>query len=200
MFKKTSQQDLWLVRWGYGLGGALLSAGFGVFLLWFALIALRLLGTVAETEIRIAQASKGTAKGAEVRDPGAFVHFLADAKNSVDKGPGAEFVGRFDPLPTKIYAIMGDLTRVLSSQTATSRLIEFPGVEKLARLPKMRSLLDDPEAARATRERKFWELLKNKRVVEALNDPKVLEMVRKVELEKALDFALRGEGKGPGSL
>src|SRR5437868_375757 len=50
LFKKTSQQDVMLVRWGFGLGGACLGAGFGLFLLWFSLIALRLLGTVAETE------------------------------------------------------------------------------------------------------------------------------------------------------
>ncbi len=209
LFKKTCQQDVFLVRWGYGLGGALLSAGFGVFLLWFSLIALRLLGTVAETEIKIAtkgtQGTKGgyhgdRQSGSDDRqsgsDPGAFVRGVADLKHAVEHGPIGELAERADPLPGRIYSIMGNTTRVISNPAAIKRFSDFPGIQKLSDNPRVRSLLDDPEIARAARDRNYLQLMKNKRLVEALNDPEVMKMVKEIELEKALDFALK-EGQAP---
>ena len=190
LFKKTSQQDVMLVRWGYGLGGALIGAGFGIFMIWFLLIALRLLGTIAETELKVAQGSKVK----DYHDPGALVHGLADAKHSLEEGPAGAFVERIDPLPGQVYAIMAKTTRVLSNQTSVKRFIDFPGVKKLSDNPKVRSLLGDPDIIRAARDRNYFQMMKNQQLINALNDPAVLEMVKRIELEKALDYALR-DGK-----
>jgi hypothetical protein len=205
LFKKTSQQDVMLVRWGYGLGGALIGTAFGVFLLWFSLIALRLLGTIAETELKVAQAppvrpevaarlgkaGRHAPKAPEYHDPGIFVRGIASAKHSMEEGPAGAFIDKVDPLPGRIYSMMAKTTRVLASQTGIEHFIEFPGVKKLSENSRIRSLLNDPEIARAARDRHYIELMKNPQLVNALNDPEVMEMVKRIELEKALDYALR---------
>ena len=187
LFKKTSQQDVMLVRWGFGLGGALLGAGFGIFLLWFSLIGLRLLGTVAETDLKIAQAPSVR----DYHDPGPFVRGIANAKHALEASPAGEVIERVDPLPGRIYSIMSKTTRVVANENASRRFLEFPGIHKLSENPKVRSLFNDPEVARAARERNWFGLMKNPHVVSALNDPEVFDQVKQIELEKALDFALR---------
>ena len=52
VFKKTSQQSLGIVRFFYGLSGACLGAVIGLFFIWIALLGARLVGTVAQSEIR----------------------------------------------------------------------------------------------------------------------------------------------------
>jgi len=187
LFKKTSQQDVMLVRWGFGLGGAFLGAGFGLFLLWFSLIALRLLGTVAETELKVAQGPKVR----DYHDPGPIVRGLVDAKQSLETGPAGGFVEKLDPLPGRIYSIMSKTTRVLSSESGGRRFMEFAGVKKLSENPKVRSLLSDPDIIRDARARNYLAMIKNPKLVSVLNDPEVMEMVKRVELEKALDYALK---------
>ena len=51
-FKKTSQQSLGLVRFGYGVSGAACGALYGMFLVWIVVLAIRLLGSVAEKLVR----------------------------------------------------------------------------------------------------------------------------------------------------
>jgi hypothetical protein len=198
LFKKTSQQDMLLVRWGYGLGGALLNLGFGLFLLWFAFVSLRLLGTMAETEIKLAHGGNEKHENRHWRgpqparpDPGMFVQGVANLKHSVDDSPVGEFAQKIDPLPGRVYSMMENTTKVIANQDALQRFMEFPGVKKISESPKIRRLLEDPEIVREARERNYLEMMKNKRLIEALNDPQVFEMIKKVDLEKALEFALR---------
>lgn len=215
LFKKTSQQDLFLVRWGYGLGGALLGAVFGLFLLWLALMGLRLLGTVAETEIKLAQGdqpakpahashsspsshpSQLPKSGPQRPDPGSLAHTLADLKHSVEQSPVGDYAEKIDPLPGKVYSMMRNLTRVMSNTDSVERFLEFPEIRKLTDNAKIRALLDDPEIAKAGQNRDYWTLVKNPKVVEVLNDPAVFELVKKVELEKALDYAVKTSGTTP---
>jgi hypothetical protein len=218
LFKKTNQQDIFFVRWGYGLGGALVGAVFGALLLWVALIGLRLAGTVAETEVKLAkgepgaqgtqrtQTTKGTKGSAAIKgtrttgaepprpDPGVLAHTLAKLKHSVDESPVGEYAQKVDPLPGNIYSMMRNLTLVLSNPDSVERLLEFPEIRELTDNSKIRSLMDDPEIARAGRDRSYWDLLRNPKVVEALNDPAVQELVKKVHLEKALDYASKTSG------
>src|SRR5690242_19325476 len=53
-FKKTAQQNAGAVRLGYGISGAICGAMYGLFLVWIAVLAIRLLGSVAETQIAVA--------------------------------------------------------------------------------------------------------------------------------------------------
>lgn len=192
LFKKTSQQEVMLVRFGFGLGGALLGAGFGLLLLWFSVIALRVLGTVAETEMKVAQGSKGSKvpRGHDYQDPGALVRGLAEVKHSIEQSQVGAMIERFDPLPGRVYATMSKTTRVLSNDQSAHRFMEFPGVKKLSENAKIRALLNDPEIAKAARSRNYLQMMKNPHMIQALDDPAVLEMVKRVELEKALDYAL----------
>jgi hypothetical protein len=56
---------------------------------------------------------------------------------------------------------------------------------------KILALQNDPEISKAAEEQDFLALLRNPKLVEAANDPEVMRLVGTLDLEKALDYALK---------
>jgi hypothetical protein len=105
LFKKTSQQSVTIVRLGYGIAGACVGAIYGLFLVWIAILAIRLLGCVAETQIAVAKnphltLGKSTpAPTPKPTPPSAVVRGLADMKHSLESGTAGVIVQQVDPIP-----------------------------------------------------------------------------------------------------
>lgn len=185
LFKKTSQQELSLVRVGYGIFGALLGLLFGLITLWILLIGLRLVGTFSQGAN---SKSPPTVKRAP---PSAMNSGLANLKQSIDHGAFGGVVEKADPLSDKTYSLIDKLGKMISRPESVRRFLNYPGVHELSENPKVRGLLDDPEIMDDLRARKYFALLRNPHLVAAANDPKVQKQVKKIDLEKALDYALK---------
>lgn len=197
LFRRTAEQEIGLVRISYGAGGSLVGLVFGVVTIWFFVLGIRLLGTVAEAEVQMAaQQPVETSHGMVVRvQPGPMAENLARIKESLDHSAAGAVVQRLDPVPVRAYDVLAKMSRVLSSPASMGRFLDFPGAQPLARHPRILALQSDPAILRAIEERNFLSLLKNQRIVAAANDPEVNALVRRFDLEKALDYALRGNEK-----
>jgi uncharacterized membrane protein required for colicin V production len=184
LFKKTAQQGVFAVRWVYGAGGALIGLVFGLFAVWVAVVGIRCIGTIAETELAVAE------KGG-IAPPGRTVVSLARMKDSLDHGAAGAFIAKVDPLPDETYDILAKITRVASSAESAQRFLNYPGAKEITKSPRIIALRDDPGIQKAVGSRDFYSLLTNEKIVAAANDPEVARLVRQFEFLKALDYAER---------
>lgn len=192
LFRRTNQQSLGLMRIGYGLGGSAIGMIFGFLTVWMVVLAIRLLGSVAETELEAAQPAPRRLARPEPRNV-AFVESMAHMKQSLEQGPTGAIVETLDPIPTKFYDLVSKITLVVGSQESIERFLSYPGARPLSQHPRIVALQSDPNVVAQIQQRNYLGLLKNESIVQAVNDPEVGHLVRNFELEKALDYALGRE-------
>jgi hypothetical protein len=195
VFKKTSQQDVGVVRFGYGAAGALVGVLSGLLFILGLVVMVRLLGSIAESEIeanRLAlEKPAAYFQPAKASAPlNATVRGLAQMKHSLEHGVTGPVVDYVDPLPHKTYEIMGKIGRIVSSPQSADRFFHFPGAQSLADHPKIVALRQDPAVLREINARDYLGLLKNRHLVDAVNDPELAALIRRFEFEKALDYSL----------
>ena len=204
-FKKTSQKSAGIVRFGYGISGGSLGALYGLFLVWIAVLAIRILGDVAETQI--ADGAHPSAGSGKVRGksgsatpappPGAVVMGLAHMKKSLEQGAAGSVVQQVDPIPGTLYGILHKLGMMVSDERSLQRFLSYPGAKPLLANPKIAALQNDPEIVKYLENKDYFGLLRNSHVLEAANDSEIAELMRKFEFEKALDYAIRKPEKEP---
>ena len=195
LFKRTGQQTVGLVRLLYGASGALLGIFFGLLSVWFIVVAIRAVGSVASAEVKTAPAASASATRARVVSgptPPPLVASLARLKNSLELGSLGEVVKGVDVVPTATYQALGKLGAVVSDPARAERFLSYPGAERLTQNPRILALRDDPEIVDLINQQRYLELLQNPKLIEALNDPKLTEEVRHFDFQKALDYALQG--------
>jgi uncharacterized membrane protein required for colicin V production len=197
VFKKTAQQSLGIVRLGYGVSGACVGALYGLFLVWIAVLAIRLLGSVAETQIAVAKnphlsLGKPTPTPTPpATPPSAVVRGLAQMKQSLEQGAAGAVVQQVDPIPGTLYTILHKLGVMVSDEKSVDRFLAFPGVKPLLAHPKIAALQNDAEITRDIVNRNYFNLIRNPRIIAAANDAEIGELMRQFEFEKALDYAIR---------
>lgn len=202
-FKKTSQQSVGLIRLGYGASGAVFGGLYGVFLVWIVVLAIRLLGSVAETQLAVAPPAHPTAKGARPTPPPAppnsMIVGLAHMKQSLEQGAAGSVVQQVDPIPGTLYTVLHKLGLMVADEKRVDRFLSYPGVKPLLAHPKIAALQNDAAITEDIINRNYFALIRNPRIVSAANDTEIGELMRKFEFEKALDYALRGPEKDSGS-
>jgi len=189
LFRRTKEQGLGIVRLGYGAGGSALGLVGALAMVWLSVLGIRCLGTIAEAEVRMARTPAARRAGMTA---GPMVLGLAQFKHSLDSGPTGAMLNGTDPVPQRIYLILKKMTEVVSSADSMQRFVTFPGTKVLSENPRIVALQKDPEIARQVVRRDFVGLLGNPKIVAAVNDPHVEELLKSFELEKALDYALAG--------
>lgn len=206
LFRRTRQHDSAVVRFVYGISGAVLGIFFGAVLVWMVIVGVRSLGALAEAPAQ-QQAANEPSTGAartlhavDVRrgvledqpeeEPSVLMS-LARLKNSLEMGAVGDMVKRADVVPTNTYDTFGKLGRVVSSPEAAERFLSFPGAQELSEHPKIVALRDDPEINRLIEQGRLIDLLQNQRILDALNDPTLLQELKRFDLQRALDYALQ---------
>ena len=180
LFKRTAHQGVGVIRFGFGVSGAALGGAFGLFLVMVCAVAIRLLGSVAQSEVANARA--------EV-PPSRLTSGLAHMKHSIESGTTGAVMDKVDPVPDEVYSTLNMVGQIASSTESLERFAENPGIRPLQNHPKIIALRDDPEIAKAVREQNFMGLLRNPRLVAAANDPEVLKILSGVDIQKALSDA-----------
>ena len=194
LFKKTSQQGVGVVRFGYGIAGATIGGLMGLFVVWIAILGIRLLGTVAKTQIEASQrpstAARGTRPPKPAPKPGPIVHALARLKDSLEHGATGAVVEHVDPIPGTLYSLLTKVGQMISNEQSIDRFLAYPGVKTLTEHPKIAALHSDPEIAKNLIAQDYFALVRNEHIIRAANDREIGELMTKFEFEKALDFAL----------
>jgi len=193
LFKRTADQTIGAVRFSYGALGALLGALFGVFIVWVAVMVVRILGTVAQTELtaQTRPASGSAVSRAHVSPPNALVRGLAEMKASLDQGAAGRVIDQVDPIPEKVYVTLAKVGELVQREESMERFLTYPGVRPLAEHPKIALLQGDPEILKELKKHDYVALLRNSRIVAAANDPEVTVLIKQIEFEKAIDYALQ---------
>ncbi|HEX8311046.1 MAG TPA: CvpA family protein [Chthoniobacteraceae bacterium] len=195
LFKKTSDQSIGIIRLGYGATGAIVGGLFGVFLVWLGVLGIRVLGTVAETEVRASRPQVSAIDGQRSRippaEPSSVSLGLVQMKHALEQGTTGAVVEHVDPIPGTLYSILGKVGQMMSSERSVERFMKHPGVKTLTEHPKIIALQHDPEIAREVVARNYFALIRNSNIVAAANDPELGVLLRNLEFEKALDHALR---------
>ncbi len=189
LFKKTSDQEITLVRVGFGLAGAALGAFYGLVLVAAIALGIRLLGAVAETKLAIEKNAHLAGGKPHAADP--LATRVAAIKKSVEAGKVGAVLRHVDPLPDSTYSTLTKLATLISNSRSIARLIGSEEVRPVMNHPKVVALLSDPEVSKAIAQRRYFSLLSNPRLVAAADDPEVSARLRAIDLEKALDSALR---------
>jgi uncharacterized membrane protein required for colicin V production len=191
IFKKTSQQSLCLIRWGYGGLGALAGAAYGLFLVFVFLVMIRLAGAIAQIP---GTKPGGHPAGRGKPAPGIFEmasESVVQIKRTLDDSPLGKILERLDPVPTRVYTSVGKVGQLVGQEGALERFREYSGVKKLWHHPKIEAIQADPEVMRAILAHDYGRALSYPKVAAALNDPEIIAFLKGLEFEKALDYALQ---------
>ena len=195
IFKKTSQQNVGVVRFGYGMAGAAIGGLMGLFVVWIAVLGIRVLGTVAKTQIEAAKHPVASARGKTGQKPipqapGSIVRGLARIKESLEQGAAGAVVEQVDPIPGTLYSLLTKVGQMISNEQSIDRFLSYPGVKTLTQHPKIAALHDDPDIAKNLIAQNYIALVRNEHIIRAANDREIGELMAKFEFEKALDYAL----------
>ncbi|MEI6560504.1 MAG: CvpA family protein [Verrucomicrobiota bacterium] len=205
LFKRTAHQDMGLVWFFYGVTGALMGIAFGLVLLLLCADAIRFLGGIVEAKpapTAMVSKPRHATPGTTAQKPGIFpsapvLALVAELKTSLEHNLPGEILQAIDPVPKKSYAIANKMGRILSDPNAVTRFLSFPGAMELATRPEIQALRDDPEILRIVQQGQILQLLKNEKIIRVANDPQIAALLKKFDLEKALDHALKsGNPKG----
>ena len=186
LFKKT-EDHTGVIRLGFGLGGALCGAVFGLLLLWACITLIRGMGALGE--LRVVQARN---EGRSLATEKAAL-FLIKLKESLELGVTGKTLKKADPLPTAFYDDIVKISMVAGNQQAIERFVQYPGTLKILTNPNVAALIQDPELEKAAEKKNILPLLQNKHVVDASHDPRLLEQLKAFDLTGALDYALAPE-------
>jgi hypothetical protein len=188
LFKRTKDCQSTSLRLIYGVGGGVIGLGYGLLFVWCILIALRVIGHLAENQ--------GETQRVKNENPGAFVLNLAKLKNSVELGSGRAVLDSIDPLPRRFYRDLDQYSRVLEDPEAIQKLLEYPGFRRALESPQVLELERDPGIAADMKKGNFLGVLTNRKVIALLNDPQIRSAFTQRDLEAALNYALTSQGNG----
>ena len=205
LFKRTGQQQSGIVRLAYGATGAVLGLFFGLFFIWLLLLGIRSLGAVAEAQInasapnqipRFEERTGGRSvpvRRTPVATPpqDSIAMSLARLKKSVELGAVGGVVKQTDVLSGGATETLGKVGEVFSKPERAARFLSYPGVTELANHPKLLALRADPEVVDMLEQGRLWALLQDDRLIEAANDPELAREIRSLDINAALDHALR---------
>jgi len=188
LFKRTKDYQSTSLRLIYGVGGGVIGLGYGLLFVWCILIALRVIGHLAENQ--------GETQRVKNENPGAFVLNLAKLKNSVELGSGRAVLDSIDPLPRRFYRDLDQYSRVIEDPEAIQKLLEYPGFRRLLESPQVLELERDPQVAADMKKGNVLGVLTNRKVIALLNDPQIRSAFTQGDLEAALNYALTSQGHG----
>lgn len=207
LFKRTDHQGSGLVRLFWGLGGAVFGLILGLFLLWGGISIIRTLGILAES--RMAEATPPPAieliatpgQPTPAPTPAPYTERLAGGlvtlKKSLELGTPGKFVESVDMIPPDFYDLVLQVGKVTNSQENMLRFIQYPGIQKIMQNPRMAELLSDPTVIKAAEEKNYMALIGNKALIRAVDDPKLAEELKAIDLRAALKFALETTPSSP---
>ena len=200
LFKRTAHQKNPKVRLSYGILGAILGVVFGslVFLVTTGLV--RAVSTVAKSRLEDVEKEKHDAPALVPEDPGPLVRNFAKLGDGLDEGKSGEFLQRYDNVPaTHVFATLAKLGIMVSRPEAVDRFLAYPGVEKLARHPKLVAVKNDSEVGDLLLNHSFVRLLRHEKVLALANDAEFKKLIKDMDFEKALDHALKDPNPPPGA-
>ena len=195
LFRSTSQHDSSIIRLIYGSTGALMGVFFGLFLVWLLVVAVRLIGSVADASVRAHANDSNVLHAVYVRrrllgaNEASATTSLARLKNSVEMGVIGDAVKKVDVVPQKTYDLIEEVGVIAANPQYAERFLEFPGARELSEHPKIIALRNDQEIGQMVAQRRWLELIQDHRIIDAANDPDLKARLKRFDVMAALNYA-----------
>jgi uncharacterized membrane protein required for colicin V production len=198
LFRSTSQHDSSIIRLIYGSTGALMGVFFGLFLVWLLVVAVRLIGSVADASGRTHANDSNVLHTVDVRrrlldepsaDEASATTSLARLKNSVEMGVIGAAVKKVDVVPQKTYDLIEKVGVIAASPQYAERFLEYPGARELSEHPKIIALRNDQEIGQMLAQGRWLELIQDHRIIDAANDPDLKARLKRFDVMAALNYA-----------
>ncbi len=198
LFRKTAQQPSAAMRLIWGITGALLGIVLGVFTLWLTFTGIRLVGSVAQAQLHASGPPEISTRPNRIVEPAAspsppnpLMTMLADMKSSLEGGHVGAAIRAVDPVPPAIYRDLEKAGQVAANVENAQRFLSFPGAREISEHPKVIALRNDRQVMELIAKGNIFELMKNQRIIDALNDSSLQARIKNFDLERALDYALQ---------
>lgn len=188
LFKRTDQQPGG-VRWAFGLGGAFFGFLTGLAIIWGGVTLLRTTGSMA---------SLLAPTGAPDAQP-LVTRSLVTLKESLELGQAGKLVESVDPVPPGVYDTLTRIGQLTSDPDAMMRFLDSPGVREVVQSPEISALLNDPSVAEAAARGDYLALMQNPKLFQAVSNPELSKLLLKIDLQKALDYAVPTPQASPPS-
>src|SRR5207253_2548637 len=114
-------------------------------------------------------------------------------KSSLEGGHVGDAVRAVDPLPPVLYRDLEKAGEVAANVENAERFLSFPGAREISEHPKVVALRNDRQVMELIASGQVFELMKNQRMIDALNDPSLQARIKTFDLKRALDYALSEE-------
>ncbi len=194
LFKTTEHQGSFLLRLFYGGGGAVIGVLLGLTWVWGALFLVRGLGAFSEPRFG------DVAKYYGVPEPGFLEEMAVRINQSIEVGSVGHVLEAMDPMPESTYRMMGKVGRLASDPSALQRLLDQPQIRELTGDETFVELAADDGVNAAARSGEVKNLLTNEKLLRAASDPGLIEKMRAIDFEAALDGALEDQPPMNGDL
>lgn len=200
LFKRTSQQELGLLRLAYGFAGGAIGLLFGAIGAWLLIIFVRVTGTLvpppqpAGTGASV-EASAGRSVSALTRGLGV----LRTWKMELEDGPLNGLVRALDPLREQDYESADRVGILLASPERLKKFWDSAAMREWANDLRAKELANDPELAKLVREGDYGALLRHPKIVAFLDDPELMARVKRMNWEAALREAVPETRPKPGT-
>jgi len=195
LFKRTAQQRSILLKLAFGLGGAAIGAFVGLSIFWGALLFVRGIGAYCEADFG-PHAPRG-------ERPGIAEYTIVKLKRSIEAGPRGQQLIAFDIMPEKVYRVFGKfgllVTKAKVHPEVVTRLLAYPPIQSIFTDPRLAAITNDPMAAEAFRTQGSQSLLQNQKILALAHDPVLIAKVQRIDIEKALDYALEAPTPHPAA-
>jgi uncharacterized membrane protein required for colicin V production len=198
LFRSTSQHDSFVIRLIYGSTGALMGVFFGVFLVWLLVVAVRLIGSVADASMRARANDSNVLRAVDVRrrllgkssaDEASATTSFARLKNSVEMGVIGDAVKKVDVVPQKTYDLIEKVGVIAANPQYAERFLEYLGARELGEHPKIIALRNDNEIGQMLAQGRWLELIQDHRIIDAANDPDLMVRLKRFDVMAALNYA-----------
>jgi len=198
LFRSTSQHDSSIIRLIYGSTGALMGVFFGLFLVWLLVVAVRLIGSVADASVRTHANDSNVLHAVDVRrrlsgepsaDEASATASLARLKNSVEMGVIGDAVKKVDVVPQKTYDLIEKVGVIAANPQYAERFLEYPGARELSEHPKIIALRNDQKIGQLLAQGRWLELIQDHRIIDTANDPDLKARLKRFDVMAALNYA-----------
>ena len=196
LFRKTKEQESFIMRIIYGVGGATIGLLFSMFFLIATLAGIRLLGTVVDAQFRVAEKRHEPLPDSTRTT---VMTQLSKARQAVTNGPLAAVVETVDPTPAGLYQTLDRIATMTADPDAMNRFMSYPGTRQLMEHPSLKKLAEDPAIQTMAQKKDYIGLMQNPKVADMFKDESLREKLKKFEFMKAMDFALKAGPNQPPS-
>ena len=188
LFRKTREQESFIMRTIYGIGGATIGLFFSLIFLIATLVGIRLVGTVSDAQFRVAE-KRHEPLPDNIRT-GIMTQF-SQARQAIENGPAAPVIMTIDPTPNDIYKTLDRVATMTADPDAMTRFVSYPGTKQLMEHPSLKKLAEDPEIQAKLQKKNLFDLLEDPKVLALINDTSLRDKLKTFEYKKAMDFALQ---------